>query len=130
MVVLPLPDWPMRAVMPPAGTAIDSTKATSLTRKVDYSGPRTYWVAAIDVAGNTGSATAMAVSIAAPSVVQNLRADVVDNNALIYWSAPASGSLPVDRYEVRKGATFAGGSVIGSNGNSTFSTVFEQLAGN
>jgi hypothetical protein len=113
-----------------AGTRVDTTKATSLTRKVDYSGARTYWVAAIDVAGNTGSATAMAVSISAPGLVQNLRADVVDNNALIFWAAPASGNLPIDRYEVRKGATFAGGSVIGSNASSTFTTVFEQLAGN
>ena len=112
-----------------AGTAIDSTKATSLTRKVNYTGARSYWVAAIDVAGNTGSATAIATSISAPGVVQSLRADVVDNNALIFWAAPAGGSLPVDRYEIRKGATFAGGTVIGSNADSTFTTVFEQLAG-
>ena len=113
-----------------AGTAIDSTKATSLTRKVDYSGARSYWVAAIDVAGNTGTATSLAASISAPGLVQSLRADVVDNNALIFWAAPASGSLPIDRYEIRKGATFAGGTVIGSNADSTFTTVFEQLAGN
>jgi hypothetical protein len=112
-----------------AGTFIDTTKATGYTRKVDYAGARTYWVAAIDAAGNVGVAGSIGVNITAPGVVTSIRADVIDNNALIYWNAPASGTLPVDRYEVRKGASWAAGTLIGSNGNSTFAAVFEQTAG-
>ena len=108
---------------------LDTTKATSYRRKADYIGGRTYWVAAIDAAGNLGVPAGVSASISAPGLPATIRADIIDNNALIYWSAPSIGTLPVDRYEVRKGSSFASGTVIGSNGNSTFTAVFEQSAG-
>lgn len=112
-----------------AGTVVDTTKATGYRRRVDYAGARTYWVAAVDVAGNVGTAASAGVSIGVPGTVTSYRADVIDNNVLLYWGAPATGSLPVASYEVRKGATWATGTVIGSNGNSTFTMVFEQQSG-
>ncbi len=111
------------------GTFIDTTKATGYIRKVDYSGARTYWVAAIDSVGNYGAAASIGVNISAPGAVTGVRTDVVDNNVLIYWLAPSTGTLPVSSYEVRKGSTWAGGTVVGSNGNSTFTAVFEQQSG-
>lgn len=112
-----------------AGDAVDTTKATSYRRKADFGGAKRYWVAAIDTAGNPGAPASMDVYITAPGVVTAQRTDVIDNNILIYWNDPATGSLPVDRYEVRRGATWAAGDVIGSNGNSTFTTFFEQISG-
>lgn len=112
-----------------AGVFVDTTKATGYRQKVTYADTRTYWVAAIDMAGNVGTAGALAANITSPGTVTAARADVVDNNALVYWAAPLTGSLPVERYEVRKGASWAAGSVIGSNGNSTFTAVFEQSGG-
>lgn len=112
-----------------AGVFVDTTKATGFKRKVDYSGAKTYWVSAIDAAGNVGTAGSVSANITPPGVVTTLLAQVIDNNALIYWGAPATGTLPVDRYEVRKGASWAAGTVIGSNGNSTFAAVFEQQSG-
>ena len=111
------------------GTFLATTKSTTHRRKADYSGDRTYWVAAIDAIGNVGVAGTVTVSITPPGPVPGMRVDVIDNNALIYWGTPLTGSLPVDRYEARKGATWAAGTVIGSNGNSTFTTVFEQQSG-
>jgi hypothetical protein len=111
------------------GTFVDTSKATGYRRKADYSGGRTYWIAAIDAATNYGVPAAIDVNISIPGVPAGLRADVVDNNALLYWGAPATGTLPVDRYEARKGASWAAGTIIGSNGNSTFTTVFEQQSG-
>lgn len=111
------------------GTFVDSTKVTSYRRRVDYLGQRTYWVAAIDAAGNVGAAGSVVSTVAAPGAVSALRAEVIDNNVLLPWEPPASGSLPVERYEARKGASWDAGSVIGSNGNSTFAAVFEQVAG-
>lgn len=110
-------------------TFVDTTKATGYTRKADYAGARTYWVAAIDTVGNYGSPASIGVSIAASGAVTGVRADIVDNNVLLYWLAPSTGTLPVASYEVRKGSTWAGGTVVGSNGNSTFTTVFEQQSG-
>jgi hypothetical protein len=112
-----------------AATPLASIKATSLRRNADFVGLRVYWVAAIDAAGNVGDPGSVTATITAPGVVTSARAEVIDNNVLLYWSAPATGSLPVERYEVRKGATWAGGAVVGSNGNSTFTTVFEQVGG-
>jgi len=111
-----------------AGTFVSSPKSTSHRQKVDYAGAQTYWVAAVDVVGNYGAPGGITAMITEPGQVTAFRADVVDNNALLYWGAPSTGSLPVDRYEVRRGTSWAAGTPIGSNGNSTFFTVFEQQA--
>ncbi|MCA0175241.1 MAG: hypothetical protein LCH73_02970 [Proteobacteria bacterium] len=112
-------------------TAVRATegKATEWVHRVDYVGSRRYWVAGIDVAGRPSTPTALDVRIDAPGAPTSPRVEVIDNNALLYWAAPATGSLPVERYEVRKGATWAAGVEVGSNGNSTFTAIFEQQAG-
>lgn len=112
------------------GTVIGQIANAALTRRVDYGGARTYWIAGIDTAGNYGTPGSVGAAVTIPGDVQGKRADVVDNNALLYWTLPVTGSLPIDRYEVRKGATWAGGTVVGSNAASTFTTVFEQQSGN
>ena len=113
------------------GTVIDFRQTTSYTEFVKWGGSRTYWIATLDVKGNYGTPSSLVVAINSPSAPTSARSEVVDNNALLYWTAPAigAGQLTVERYECRKGATFAGGTVIGSNGNSTFTTVFEQSSG-
>lgn len=104
-----------------------TTKSTSYRKTVDYNGDRTYWIAAVDTAANVGVPTRKDVAIVVPGPVTGARTEVVDNNVLIFWEPPATGSLPIDHYEVRKGASWAVGVPIGSNGNSTFTTVFEQV---
>lgn len=111
------------------GTRIDRAFTNSRREKVTFGGARTFWVAAVDVAGNVGTPASVDITIAAPGAVTGTRADVVDNNALLYWAPPLTGTLPVDHYEVRKGASWAAGVSFGSNGNSTFTTIFEQVAG-
>lgn len=112
-----------------ASTRLDSTKATSYQRRVDYGGARTYWVVAVDTAGGRSAPGSAGVTIASPGPVVSSRQEVVDNNVLLFWSKPTSGSLPINRYEVRKGVSWAAGAVVGSNADSTFTTVFEQQAG-
>lgn len=96
---------------------------------VKWGGSRTYWVAVVDVKGNYGTPVSLNVTINAPGAVTGSYSTVVDNNVLLYWFPPASGDLPVERYEVRKGASWAGGAIVGSNGNSTFAAIFEQQSG-
>lgn len=112
-----------------AGTLMAEPRNSAHREKVRYGGARKYWIAASDVAGNRSEPTSLDVTITVPGSVQSTRSEVVDNNALLYWSPPITGTLPVERYEVRKGASYAGGTVVGSNGNSTFTTVFEQQSG-
>lgn len=111
------------------GTPIGSFQATRHIRRVDWLGARRWWVQPVDVRGNAGTPQLVDVIITAPGVVSGPRVEVVDNNALLYWGSPTTGSLPVERYEVRRGTAWAGASPLGSNGNSTFTTYFEQQAG-
>lgn len=111
-----------------SATVLGFFQVTRVARKVDWAGNRRWWVAAVDAKGNYGTAVSTDVGITVPGVPTAARSEVVDNNALLYWSPPATGTLPVDRYEVRKGASWAAGTVVGSNGNSTFATVFEQAS--
>lgn len=112
------------------GGATEVTKTKSLALKVlaSWSGTRRYWVEAIDVAGNLGSAGFVDVVVTAPGVVNNKRAEIVDNNVLLYWTAPSSGSLPIAKYRVYKGASFGGATLVGEV-SGTFAALFETSAG-
>jgi hypothetical protein len=112
-------------------TVVGFRQVTTYQETVFWVGARTFWVAAVDVKGNYGAPQSIVATVGAPSAVTGIYAKVIDNNALIYWTAPAvlAGQLPIDRYEMRTGASWAAGVPIGSNGNSTFTTVFEQVAG-
>lgn len=115
-----------------AGTPIGSVKASLLRRRVDYGGSRSWWVAAIDVAGNVGTAGRVDVTVNPLGQVQSLSAEVIDNNVLLRWRDPpaAASTLPVDHYIVRKGATWAGGDPNSDlTVSGTFATLFEQASG-
>lgn len=101
-----------------------------LERPAYWGAVRTFGVSAVDVSGNVGDEVTVDLTCYEPGAVQSRRAEVIDNNVLLYWAAPNSGSLPIDRYEVRKGASWAAGTLVGSNGNSTFTAIFEQSSGN
>lgn len=111
-----------------SGTLLQQVTASRYAEIIRWGGARTFWVTAIDARGNYGTPQSLIVNINAPGAVTGQRADVVDNNVLLYWTA-SPGTLPIDRYEVRKGSSWAGGTVVGSNGNSTFTAIFEQQAG-
>jgi len=112
-----------------SSTFIQRIKTTSLTLPVTWVGDRTFRVAAVSPPNNVGDPATVTISVQAPGQVTQARAEVVDNNVLLFWAPPLTGSLPVDHYDVREGSTWAGGTPIGSNGNSTFAAVFEQESG-
>lgn len=113
----------------PGDPVVATPQDTVLDRPAYWGGSRTFGVAAVDGAGNVGTEVTVQLVCTVPGAVTSLRADVTDNNVLLFWAAPATGTLPIAEYEVRRGATWAGGASIGSNGNSTFGTVFEQVLG-
>lgn len=114
-----------------SGTVVGTTKSTTYTTRVTYLGSQIWWVAARSIGGTYSTPTGTTITVNSPNAVSSITIDVVDNNALIYWIAPtvSTGQLPIDYYEVRKGATYATSTVVGSNGNSTFGSVFEQIGG-
>lgn len=109
-----------------AGTSLGTIKGTSFSTKANWSGVRTFWVAAIDLSDNTGTAGSFAATVNAPVSV-SMTQEVIDNNVLLKWSDGAA-TLPIAYYELRKGATFAGATVIGRI-SARFATIFESTAG-
>jgi predicted phage tail protein len=109
-----------------AATTIAETKSTVYALKVNWSGTQRFWVAAYDVVGNQGTPSFVTVVItnpSAPSIVQ----EVIDNNVLLRWT-DSTQSLPIVYYEVRRGATWATATSIGTK-QGRFTVVFETVSG-
>jgi hypothetical protein len=109
-----------------SGTVLELPYSTAFTEKVSYSGTRTYWVAAVDVAGNVGTPASTTITITAPSA-PSVTSQVIDNNVLLYWT-DSKQTLPIESYEIRRGATYAGATVVGTK-QGLFTVLFETSAG-
>lgn len=83
---------------------------------------KTFYVRAIDTAGNPGTARAVSIAVATGQV-NGLTTEVIDNNVLFRWTE-TRGSLPILSFELRRGATWATAQVIGTKAGG-FTTVFE-----
>jgi hypothetical protein len=111
-----------------SSTAVLTVSALKAKIRVDWSGSRTWWVVAIDNAGNTGTPDDVSVNIVEPTVVQGLVAKTVDNNILLDWQDPSSHTLPIDHFNVYKGAVFGSATLLGTVGG-TFATYIETVGG-
>ena len=111
-----------------AATSLGMVSATSFRQKSEWIGARTYWIAATDSAGNVGTPASVSVTITAPSAPVSLQSEVIDNNVLLRWLAPAAGTLPIATYALRRGATWATAVDIGTK-SGLFTTVLETAAG-
>lgn len=90
-------------------------------------GTSTWLIKALDNQGRySNNATSIVFTCVAPAA-PSLSSQVVDNNVLLSWTQ-VSGSQPILTYEVRKGATWAGATLIGTK-NGLFTSVFETAAG-
>ena len=105
---------------------IASPLSNSLLFKADFGGFRTFWVAAVDVAGNVGIPTSVSLNITLPSVA-GASVEVIDNNVLLRWQ-DGTASLPINYYSILKGAVLSSATEVGII-YSRFATVFEQAAG-
>jgi hypothetical protein len=124
---VPLRDYEVRyGASFAAGISLGKVLGTQFSLPVTWGGSRLFWVAATDDLGNLGANGGVDAAVAVPTA-PTITSQVVDNNVLLYWSG-STGTLPVSSYQLRRGATWAGASVIGliSGG---FTTVFETLAG-
>lgn len=108
------------------GTLVASASTLSLTAAVDWLGSRTFWVAAVDLAGNVGASTSAEVVITPPSAPLMV-AEVIDNNVLLRWQA-SQGTLPIDHYEIRRGASWSTADVVGTV-SALFTVLFESAGG-
>ena len=107
-------------------TEISKAKVTQYQSQANWLGSQTFWVAAVDVAGNVGTYTSAELIVTAPSAPA-CTVQVVGNNVLLYWTA-STGTLPITTYEIYKGTTFVGSQSVGTK-SGLFTSVFESAAG-
>ncbi|CAB4220328.1 Fibronectin type III [uncultured Caudovirales phage] len=111
-----------------SAVTLAQVKALNFTTIASWLGVRTFYVQAVDVAGNLGNSGQTATNILAPNSPTGFTADVIDNNVLLRWTTPSVTSLPIVRFELKKGATYGQSESLGST-FSTFSALFELQAG-
>ena len=87
---------------------------------------KTFTITSVDVLGNRSTATQSIVNIIEAQTT-SLSTEVVDNNVLLKWLG-VGGTLPIDYYEISKGSSFVGSTLVGVS-KSTFTTLFESDAG-
>lgn len=116
------------------------SQSNTIRFRADFLGTRKFWVQAVDINGALGAADDLDVTITAPGQPTVTQALVGGSLAISYSSV--QGSLPIAYYEVRHGATFAGGTSLGTTlatrvefvvnwtGSRTFHVVAVDTAGN
>lgn len=109
-------------------TELVSTKATNYRTRVSWGGNRTFWIVAIDAAGNLSSPARVDVNVAVPGPVASLASNFFDNFVELRWTAPVTGLLPIEKYLVKVGATYAGATQRAEH-RGTFISLFESTAG-
>lgn len=109
-------------------TTTKTVKASTITLPADWVGSRVFTVKTVDLLGNQSTGSSITVTKLGPNPVTNLRAQVIDNNVLLYWDLPAKTTLPIQNVELRKGATWASATVIGTKAGG-FTALQETQAG-
>jgi predicted phage tail protein len=107
-------------------TALGTVQGTTYSIKGAWVGTRRFFVAAVDLKGNVGTAGTFDAVVTAPSQ-PTVTQQVIDNNVLLQWT-DSTQTLPITVYELRKGATWATATVIGTK-QGKFTTVFESNSG-
>lgn len=79
--------------------------------------------------GQVSGWNTQSLHVAGPGVPQNLTTRVIDNWVMLYWEAPVRVELPIVEYEIRQGATWATGTIVGRK-QGTFTTDQQFVAGN
>lgn len=110
------------------GAVNRKVSSSFVTLPADWVGNRTFTIKVLDTLGNLSSGLSKAVQKFAPNPVTNVRAQVIDNNVLLYWTPPVQTSLPVNNVQISRGATFATSIVVG-NKSGSFTSLFETQAG-
>lgn len=109
-----------------SAAVIAEIKSTVYALKANWLGTQRFWVAAFDVMGNQGAEAFVDVVVTKPSA-PSITQQVIDNNVLLRWT-DATQSLPIVYYEVKRGATYAGATSVGTK-QGLFTTVFETVSG-
>jgi len=105
-----------------------TVKANTVTLPANWIGNRTFTVRTVDRYGFLSSGAAYSVTKLVPGPVTNFRAQVIDNNVLLFWVLPNKTSLPVSHVLIKKGATWATATTVGTK-DGGFTSISELVGG-
>ena len=103
-------------------------KSNSVSLPANWIGSRTFTVTVYDNIGNSSAGFSKAITKLAPNPITNLRAQVIDNNVLLYWDLPSRTTLPLSHALLKKGASWATATTIGRK-DGGFTSLQETQAG-
>ena len=109
-------------------SVVKTTSSSTITLPANWIGNRNYVIKTVDNRGNKSSGYTYQVTKLAPNSPTNFRAQVIDNNVMLYWNLPTKTSLPIDHCLLKRGSTWATATVIGDK-KGAFTTVNERAAG-
>lgn len=89
------------------------TASRSFTTDITWSGNKVFTVKGVDSAGNLGTGGTSTLVITAPSTPVLAQTEQTQTEFIIRWTC-AQGSLPLKEFDVRHGASFDTGTLVGT----------------
>lgn len=109
-----------------SGTIIQETSGNSFVIPVSWVGSRSFNIKFSHLPGYTTSPVVVVVNPNAPTTPA-VSARVISNSVTLNYTS-AKGSLPIDRYEIRRGATYDAGQVPDIKSGSSSFTVYDEIS--
>lgn len=103
---------------------------STVTLPANWLGDRIFGIRAMDNLGNFSSYSYITATKLPPNPVisGSFKAQVIDNDVLLYWTLPARTTLPISHVTLRKGASWASATPIGDK-DGTFTSISELSGG-
>jgi hypothetical protein len=105
--------------------------SNSIILPANWLGDRAFTLKVVDLLGNVSSGYTATVTKLAPNPIVGYRAQVIDNNVLLYWSNGAKTSLPIAHVLIKRsppGGTWETASVVGTK-SGEFTSISELSGG-
>jgi len=87
---------------------------------------QTFYIRAVDVAGNSSDETIFVHNVTLPTVTK-VDYQIIDNNVILKWFAD-EGALPIKTYRIKRGPNESTAEIIGTK-KGTFTVIFETHGG-
>jgi len=110
---------------------VKTTKSNSITLAADWLGDRAFTIKTVDIHGNKSSGYVENITKLAPNPVTDARAQVIDNNVLLYWNNGARTSLPIAHVLLKRseaGGTWSTATTLGTK-SGEFTSISELNGG-
>jgi hypothetical protein len=113
-------------------TIVTTVKSNTITIPADWLGSRSFTLKTVDILNNKSSGYTENIDKLAPNPVIQYRAQIIDNNVLLYWKNGVKTSLPIAHVLLKRspaGGNWAGATVVGTK-SGEFTSISELSAGN